>query len=103
MKTKPFFKRISRIIMWLIIGILVLVTTGAIYQALSTKSDQRNYPAPGQRVDVGGYKLHIYCIGEGNPTIILDAAADMMSSDWAWVFLHIPPKKVISKFLLEYE
>jgi pimeloyl-ACP methyl ester carboxylesterase len=71
--------------MWLIIGILILATVGLIYQALSTKSDQRNYPAPGQLVDVGGYKLHIYCIGEGSPTVILDAAADMMSSDWAWI------------------
>jgi pimeloyl-ACP methyl ester carboxylesterase len=71
--------------MWLIVGILVLATMGAIYQALSTKSDQQNYPALGQLVDVGGYKLHIYCIGEGSPTVILDAAADMMSSDWAWI------------------
>jgi len=71
--------------MWLIIGILTLAFTGAIYQALSTKADQRNYPALGQLVDVGGYKLHIYCIGEGSPTVILDAAADMMSSDWAWI------------------
>jgi pimeloyl-ACP methyl ester carboxylesterase len=71
--------------MWLIIGIFVLASAGAIYQTLSTKSDQRNYPASGQLVDVGGYKLHIYCTGEGSPTVILDAAADMMSSDWAWI------------------
>lgn len=71
--------------MWLIIGILILAGTGAIYQILSTKSDQQNYPAPGQMIDVGGYKLHIYCVGEGSPTVILDAAADMMSSDWAWI------------------
>ncbi len=85
MKTNPLLKRMSRIIMWLIIGILVLATTGTIYQALSTKSDQRNYPALGQLIDVGGYKLHVYCTGEGSPTVVLDAAADMMSSDWAWI------------------
>jgi pimeloyl-ACP methyl ester carboxylesterase len=84
-KTNPLFKRMSRIMMWLIIGILVLATTGAIYQAVSTNSDQRNYPASGQLIDVGGYNLHIYCMGEGSPTVVLDAAADMMSSDWAWI------------------
>jgi pimeloyl-ACP methyl ester carboxylesterase len=84
-KNNLFLRRISRIIIWLIVGILVLATIGAIYQAVSTKSDQRNYPALGQLVDVGGYRLHIYCIGEGSPTVILDAAADMMSSDWAWI------------------
>ncbi len=85
MKNNLFIRRISRIIMWIIVGILVLATTGVIYQAVSTTSDQQKYPPPGQLVDVGGYKLHIYCVGEGSPTVILDAAADMMSSDWAWI------------------
>jgi pimeloyl-ACP methyl ester carboxylesterase len=66
-------------------GIVVLAIMAVIYQALSTKSDQRTYPAPGQFVDVGGYELHIYCVGEGSPTVILEAAADMSSSDWAWI------------------
>jgi pimeloyl-ACP methyl ester carboxylesterase len=70
---------------WLIVGIFILASTGAIYQAVATQSDKHNYPAPGQLVDVGGYRLHIYCIGKGSPTVILDAAADMMSSDWAWI------------------
>ena len=85
MKSNQLLKQLSRVVLWLIIGALVLASTGIIYEALSTKSDQRNYPAPGQLVDVGGYKLHIYCIGEGSPTVILEAAADMMSSDWAWI------------------
>jgi pimeloyl-ACP methyl ester carboxylesterase len=72
-------------IIWLMAGVLILGSIGAIYQVLSTKSDQHNYPAPGEMVDVGGYKLHIYCVGAGSPTVILDAAADMMSSDWAWI------------------
>jgi pimeloyl-ACP methyl ester carboxylesterase len=29
--------------------------------------------APGEMVDVGGYSLHIYCIGEGSPTVVIDA------------------------------
>jgi pimeloyl-ACP methyl ester carboxylesterase len=84
-KTNSLLRRISGIVLWLIAGLLVLAAAGAIYQALSTRSDQRNYPPPGQRVDVGGDKLHIYCTGEGSPTVILDAAADMMSADWAWI------------------
>lgn len=28
---------------------------------------------PGRLVDVGGYRLHIYCTGEGSPTAILEA------------------------------
>ncbi len=29
--------------------------------------------APGELVDIGGYSLHIYCEGEGGPTVIIDA------------------------------
>jgi pimeloyl-ACP methyl ester carboxylesterase len=36
-------------------------------------------------VDVGGYRLHINCTGQGSPTVILEAAADMSSADWGWI------------------
>ena len=88
MKTNSLIQKISRTIMWLIVGILVLTTTGATYQAVSTKSDQRNYPPLGQLVDVGGYKLHIYCLGknvEGSPTIILEQGLGGTSAAWARV------------------
>lgn len=88
MKTNLLLKRISRIIMWIIAGVLVLATVGAIYQALSTRSDLRNYPALGQLVDVGGYKLHIYCVGknvEGSPTVILEQGLGGTSAAWARV------------------
>lgn len=85
MNIHPLLRPIARIIAWLIVSILLLVAAGAIYQAIATQSDQRNYPAPGQLVDVGGYRLHIYCVGQGSPTVILEAAADMMSADWGWI------------------
>jgi pimeloyl-ACP methyl ester carboxylesterase len=36
-------------------------------------------------VDVGGYQMHLYCTGEGSPTVILEALSGGMSSYWAWV------------------
>lgn len=39
-------------------------------------------PAPGELVDVGGYKLHLYCTGEGNPTVVMDAGL----GDWSLRF-----------------
>ncbi|HMP40053.1 MAG TPA: alpha/beta hydrolase [Roseiflexaceae bacterium] len=76
---------IVRILIWLVVGIFFLACTGAIYQAIATQIDKRNFPAPGQLVDVGGYRLHIHCVGQGRPTVILEAAADMMSADWGWI------------------
>jgi len=74
-----------RLFSWVLIVILIFAILGVAYQTISTNSDKANFPPPGKLVDVGGYNLHIYCIGEGSPTVILDSAADMMSSNWAWI------------------
>lgn len=43
-------------------------------------------PAPlGKLVDVGGRKLHLYCTGQGSPTVVLESGAGSFSIDWALV------------------
>lgn len=45
-------------------------------------------PPPGMLVDVGGYRLHIFCTGgssAGAPTVILDAGAGAFSTAWSAV------------------
>jgi len=39
----------------------------------------------GRMVNLGGYQLHLYCVGEGKPTVILSAGAGDLSTDWALV------------------
>jgi pimeloyl-ACP methyl ester carboxylesterase len=46
---------------------------GAAYQAIGTERDRRADPMPGELVDVGGYKMHIDCVGQGSPAVILDS------------------------------
>jgi pimeloyl-ACP methyl ester carboxylesterase len=64
---------------------VVLALAGMIYQTAATESDQRKYPPPGILVNVDGYKMHIYCIGEGSPTVVLDSANMGTVSNWAWI------------------
>jgi pimeloyl-ACP methyl ester carboxylesterase len=85
-------RRINRIMRWsaraflaLLALIGVLALTGAIYQAVATVRDRRTYPPPGQLIDVGGYKLHIFCMGEGSPTVILDHVGAGNSAQWGLV------------------
>jgi pimeloyl-ACP methyl ester carboxylesterase len=40
--------------------------------------------SPGQLIDVGGHRLHLYCTGSGSPTVILEPGLDGVSSDFAW-------------------
>jgi pimeloyl-ACP methyl ester carboxylesterase len=70
---------------WLVAGLLALAVIGAIYQAVATQIDQRTYPPPGEMVDVGTHSLHINCLGEGSPTVILEAANLGMSAHWVRV------------------
>ena len=64
---------------------IVLALLGTAYQAIATAAERRAYPAPGQLVDVGGYRLHLYCEGQGSPTVILDSANQGTVSNWAWI------------------
>jgi pimeloyl-ACP methyl ester carboxylesterase len=36
-------------------------------------------------VDVGGYSLHINCVGQGSPTVLLDAGSGLFSAQWVRV------------------
>jgi pimeloyl-ACP methyl ester carboxylesterase len=64
---------------------LALAVVGAIYQAIATERAERAYPPPGEMVDVGGYSLHINCVGQGSPTVVLDAALGNTSAGWVRV------------------
>jgi len=86
MKTKLF--RISRIVMLaILILVLVTLTAGVIVKSKLAKQ----HPAPGQLVDVGGYKMHINCTGQGSPTVILDAGFADYSATWAYVQPEVDP------------
>ena len=67
----------------MIAGVLALAVIGAVYQAVATEIDQRAYPHPGEMVDIGGHRLHIDCVGQGSPTVILESGLGTMSADWA--------------------
>ena len=68
---------------WFLGTIVALATIGALYQIICMVLDRRHYPPPGQMVDVGGHRLHLYCLGTGTPTVILEAAAPGWSVSWS--------------------
>jgi pimeloyl-ACP methyl ester carboxylesterase len=62
--------------------LLTLGCAGAIYQWGQSRLDRRMNPAPGQLIDVGGYRIHIYCVGGGSPTVVLDSGLSDSSLSW---------------------
>lgn len=66
---------------WL--GSALLVVAPAPISAQSVSTNQ-NPPTPlGELVDVGGYRVHLYCTGTGSPTVVIVGAG--FSFDWGLV------------------
>ena len=65
--------------------LMLLVLAGATFQGVATAVERRQFPRPGGMVDVGGHQLHIYCLGEGTPTVVLEAPAAGLSAAWGAV------------------
>jgi pimeloyl-ACP methyl ester carboxylesterase len=75
----------GRILLGLLALIVLLAVSGGTYEAIMRAGDAKRYPPPGQLVDVGGYRLHLHCVGQGSPTVVLDAGLGSFSLDWGAV------------------
>ncbi len=73
------------ILKWLFGALILLMIVGMGYQLVGMVLDRSHYPPPGQMVDVGGHRLHLYCTGKGSPTVVLEAAAPGWSLYWSLV------------------
>lgn len=77
--------RTRRVLVTVFVIALFLVLAGATYQGAATALERRQFPHPGRLIDVGGHQLHIHCVGEGAPAVVLEAPATGMSAAWGWV------------------
>lgn len=68
--------------MILIIPLLILFVCQSFAMA---DGEVFKYPPPGKLVNIDGVNMHIYCSGEGSPTVILEAGLSSYSLDWAYV------------------
>jgi hypothetical protein len=66
---------IRKALLWSLVPLLVALVVGAIYQTLATEIDQQSAsPALGEMVDVVEHRLHLNCVGQGSPTVVLDGS-----------------------------
>jgi pimeloyl-ACP methyl ester carboxylesterase len=66
-------------------GLIVVTITGATYQWFATRRDLAATPAPGHLIDIGGYRLHLWCTGDGAPAVILDTGLGGSTPGWGFV------------------
>lgn len=67
-----------------LIIVLVMLCMLPIPTQPQTVGTAQNSPAPlGKLVDVGGYRVHLYCVGTGSPTVVIVGAG--FSFNWGLV------------------
>ena len=75
----------SAVLIGLGAALVVAVLAALIIGAWAKPRLRAQFPPPGALVDVGGYRLHLACEGEGSPTVVLEAGMGDPSSIWALV------------------
>ena len=65
---------------------VVCAILGMAYQSWGTRKDGKAYPPPGRLVDIGTHRLHLFELGRGGPTILLEAG--LMSTMLSWTELQ---------------
>jgi pimeloyl-ACP methyl ester carboxylesterase len=65
-----------------IIAVLVAGTIGYLYEQRARARDAKLYKPTGRLIDVGGYRLHLNCRGEGGATVVLDYGLEGSYLDW---------------------
>ena len=77
--------RIGRWLLYLVLAVLAIASVGGGYQTVRESLEAKAYPPPGQLIDVGGHRLHLYCSGSGSPTVVLEPGQGGSSSDFGWI------------------
>jgi pimeloyl-ACP methyl ester carboxylesterase len=77
--------RTRRWLLYPVFAALILASVGAGYETIAGSVGAAAYPMPGQLIDVGGRRLHLYCTGSGSPTVVLEPGLGEASSVMGWI------------------
>src|SRR2546422_6148873 len=85
----PRKSRMQRLVKRILVALVILALSGAVYEQVEASKDRRRFPQIGRSEDIGGRSLNIYCVGEGNPTVVLLRGGD------SWVLVLTDVGRVI--------
>jgi pimeloyl-ACP methyl ester carboxylesterase len=80
-----FRKRLWRALMVGLAILMFLVCIGIAYQSTASAQDRQRFTPLGSIVEVNGQSMHLYCIGQGSPTVILENGVGGNTLLWAYV------------------
>ena len=69
-----------------LIGLTFLaMLAGATYEWFAARRAMAATPPPGRLVDIGGYRLHLWCTGTGSPLVMLESGLGGSAAAWGYV------------------
>lgn len=71
-----------RIVVFVLLVVVAIALAGLVYESNAEVRDRRLTPLPGTLVDVAGRKMHIDCMGEGSPAVILNSGLGDTYLSW---------------------
>lgn len=71
----------------IVVFLLLTTLAGVLYEQVGRQRAAREYPPPGQLVDIGGRRLHMDCRGSGSPTVVFESGLDINGS-LSWSLVH---------------
>jgi pimeloyl-ACP methyl ester carboxylesterase len=84
-RTRRVLRVIRRIVVGLIALIVFVLVVGSVYQLIAGNVPDGKYPPPWRLVDIGSRVLHVNCMGQGTPTVILEAGLGSGAITWQHV------------------
>lgn len=64
-------------------ALLLVLGSGAVFASETIFAEDLN--PPGQLVDIDGHRMHINCLGKGQPTIVFDSGVGGFSLEWVLI------------------
>jgi pimeloyl-ACP methyl ester carboxylesterase len=69
-----------------VVGVVLLIASGATYEAISRAGVAREFPPEGLLIDIGGRRIQLDCRGTGSPIVVFESGLDTFGSlGWARV------------------
>lgn len=76
---KSLGRRLANLSFLLVVCFAIAVIGGIAFNSFENWNLNRLYPVPGKTYSINGRAMHIYCIGQGSPTVILESG---LGNDW---------------------
>ncbi|HEY8207953.1 MAG TPA: alpha/beta hydrolase [Myxococcaceae bacterium] len=85
---RSFLRRWARRILLGVLGLIALIlAAGSVYERMGRRRAARDFPPPGQMVNIGGRRIQLDCRGTGSPIVVFESGLDLYGS-LSWSLVH---------------